>query len=160
MATEIERKYLITSLPENLLGQLAPNNILQGYIAVHEDKTEVRIRKFAGQYWQTIKSPGHLSRLEFELPIEEPLFHDLWPLTKGRNLEKNRYEIPYQNKTIELDIYTKELTGLVVAEVEFKSMDDCNSFIPPDWFDREISGIRAYKNFVLASEGLPQLDGR
>lgn len=156
MATEIERKYLITNLPQNLLDGLKPNNILQGYIAVHADKTEVRIRKFAHQYWQTIKSPGHLSRLEFELPIEEQLFHQLWPLTEGRNLEKNRYNIPYQDNLIELDVYTGELTGLIVAEVEFQSMDDCNSFIPPDWFAREISGVRTYKNFVLASEGLPQ----
>jgi adenylate cyclase len=156
MATEIERKFLITTLPENLIGALEPNHILQGYLAVHEDKTEVRIRQFGGQYWQTIKSPGHLSRLEFELLIEEQLFHDLWPLTKGRNLKKNRFNIPYHGKTIELDIYLENLTGLIVAEVEFKSMEECESFLPPDWFDREISGVREYKNFTLASEGLPQ----
>ena len=156
MAIEIERKYLVTSLPDNLLQGLSPHRILQGYIAVHEDKTEVRIRKFDDQYWQTIKSPGHLSRLEFELPIDGSLFHDLWPLTAGRNLEKNRYHIPYQDSTIELDVYAGHLSGLMVAEVEFKNMDECDQFDAPDWFIKEISGHRVYKNFVLASEGLPR----
>ncbi|MEQ8713840.1 MAG: CYTH domain-containing protein [Cyclobacteriaceae bacterium] len=160
MATEIERKYLISTLPENLLAGQIANPILQGYIAVHEDKTEVRIRRFGGQYWQTIKSPGHLSRLEFELPIDEKLFHELWPLTQGRNLEKNRYDIPYLGKTIELDVYTGHLSGLMVAEVEFESIEESNRFTPPDWFGKEISGIRKYKNFILASEGLPQKDSR
>lgn len=160
MAVEIERKYLITTLPNDILQDLPPNYIRQGYIAVHEDKTEVRIRQFGRQFWQTIKSPGHLSRLEFEWQIDEELFRALWPLTTGRNLEKTRYNIPYREKTIELDVYTGHLDGLVVAEVEFTDMEDCEHFVAPEWFDREISGVRAYKNFVLASEGLPQLDGR
>ncbi|MEQ9297212.1 MAG: CYTH domain-containing protein [Cyclobacteriaceae bacterium] len=160
MATEIERKYLITTLPENLLDERKVNPILQGYIAVHEDKTEVRIRRFGGQYWQTIKSPGHLSRLEFELPIDKKLFHELWPLTEGRNLEKSRYNIPYREKVIELDVYSGHLTGLMVAEVEFESMEECDSFTPPVWFGEEISGERKYKNFVLSSEGLPELEDR
>ncbi len=156
MAIEIEKKYLIRTLPEKLIVDLHPNNILQGYIAVHEDKTEVRIRKFGEDYWQTIKSPGHLSRQEYEWNITQEQFHQLWPLTEGRNLTKNRYLIPYQERKIELDVYAGRLTGLVVAEVEFDSMKECSAFTPPGWFDEEISGVRKYKNFILASEGLPQ----
>lgn len=156
MAIEIEKKYLITDLPKGTVEKLTPNNILQGYIAVHEDKTEVRVRKYDDIYWQTIKSPGHLSRQEFEWQITEDQFQQLWPLTSGRNLEKNRFVIPHEDKLIELDVYAGNLEGLIVAEVEFNSMAECESFIAPPWFAKEISGERQFKNFILASEGLPQ----
>ncbi len=154
MAIEIERKWLIKNVPEKVLKDIDPIRILQGYIAVHEDKTEVRVRQFGDAYWQTIKSPGHISRQEFELPISKELFEQLYKLTKGRQLIKQRYLVPFGELKIELDEYLEDLTGLWVAEVEFNSLEIANSFVAPDWFAEEISGVSKYKNFTLASKGL------
>jgi CYTH domain-containing protein len=154
MAIEIERKWLIKSVPKEILDLTNPVKIMQGYIAVHEDKTEVRIRQFGDAYWQTIKSPGHISRQEFEMPISKELFDQLYELTKGRQLIKQRHIVPLGSLTIELDEYMEDLKGLWVAEVEFSSMELANSFTAPTWFAEEISGVSKYKNFVLASKGL------
>jgi adenylate cyclase len=155
MAVEIERKWLIKSVPKDILEKSNPLRILQGYIAVHEDKTEVRVRQFGDAYWQTIKSPGHISRKEFELPISKELFEQLYELTKGRQLIKQRYIVPFGSLKIEIDEYLEDLKGLWVAEVEFNSLELANSFVAPDWFAEEISGVSKYKNFTLASKGLP-----
>ena len=45
MSQEIERKFLITVEPSDLSSELKVQNILQGYIAIHDDNTEVRIRQ-------------------------------------------------------------------------------------------------------------------
>jgi adenylate cyclase len=62
--------------------------------------------------------------LEEEMEIDAERFTRLWPLTEGRRLEKTRYLIPGSGDlTIELDVYSGGLRGLMVAEVEFGSED-------------------------------------
>lgn len=155
LATEIERKWLLNQAPTDIVAELTPIPIDQGYIAVHDDKTEVRVRKYGTEYWQTIKSPGHISRKEFEIPISQVLYKELFELTNGRNLQKNRFIVPYSSFRIEIDQYLGHLSGLWVAEVEFENLEQCNSFDPPNWFGKEITGQPAYKNYTLASIGLP-----
>ena len=75
-----------------------------------------------------------------------------WPATKGRRLRKTRYEIPWKNLKIEIDIYHGRNHGLVVAEVEFPNHASCRRFKPPRWFGREITGEKRYSNVRLARE--------
>ena len=81
----------------------------------------------------------------------------MWAATEGKRLEKTRYEIPYQDRTIELDIYRVNLDGLLSAEVEFPSEEASDLFTPPEWFGREVTGDKAYKNQSLALFGLPEV---
>ena len=39
--------------------------------------------------------------------------------TEGRRLRKTRYDVPYGDHVIEVDIYAGSNKGLIVAEVEF-----------------------------------------
>ncbi len=57
--------------------------------------------------------------------------------------------------TIEVDVYSGALEGLVVAEVEFDDPWGAESFIPPYWFGREVTAESAYKNRSLALHGRP-----
>ena len=130
--------------------------IEQGYLAIGDDGTEVRVRRRAGQATLTVKSGATRARVEEELDIELERFERLWPLTEGRRIEKTRYEIAADGGlTIELDVYGGALDGLVVAEVEFASEDDADAFAPPSWIGREVTEDKRYKNQRLACDGAP-----
>lgn len=152
---EIERKFLIKSLPDNL-DQYPHQEISQGYVAVSKDGTEVRLRKEGDKYFQTIKSGGAKVRAETEIEITEEQFNSLWQTTKGRRLEKIRYKIPYGNQRIELDVYRGSLEGLITAEIEFSSPEASEQFTPPKWFGKDVTEDQRYKNQVLALSGLPK----
>jgi CYTH domain-containing protein len=68
-------------------------------------------------------------------------------------IEKTRYEIPYNDVTIELDIY-KNLHGLKTAEIEFTSKRDAKKFIPAEWFGEELTRMREATNAYIANHGL------
>ena len=63
-----------------------------------------------------------------------------------------RYEIPWDNVMIEIDIYRGRHAGLVVAEVEFPNTVSCRKFKAPSWFGREVTGEKRYSNVRLALE--------
>ena len=152
---EIERKFLVRQLP-SALEQSRSTRIEQGYIAVSDDGTEVRVRRRDGAALLTVKGGSGRSRAEEEIAIDAERFARLWPLTEGRRLEKTRHLIPAgTGPTIELDVYSGGLTGLVVAEVEFGSEDAADAFEPPEWFGPEVTDDARFKNQSLACEGAP-----
>ncbi len=152
---EIERKFLVDEFPSD--GEGSPSTrIEQGYLAIADDGTEVRIRRRDEAASLTVKAGGGRSRLEEELVIDAERFARLWPLTEGRRLEKTRYLIPGSGElTIELDVYSGALSGLMVAEVEFGSEDAADAFQPPDWFGAEVTEDGRFKNQTLACDGAP-----
>ncbi len=152
---EIERKWTIVEAPTNL-HEFDHKRIRQGYIAIDDQGTEVRLRDKEGTYTLTVKSKGDLVRGEFETPISADQFDSLWATTEGKRVEKTRYSIPSDENTIELDVYEGDLAGLVTAEVEFTSIDAAYQFIAPDWFGADVTENSAYKNQNLAQAGLPQ----
>lgn len=151
MSMEIERKFLIQTLPENL--DLYPHKeIEQGYI---NREPVVRIRRSDDQYILTCKGKGLMVREEFELPLTKEAFEHMKPKTDGIFIEKTRYLIPYNEKlTIELDIFHGSLAPLVLAEVEFGSVDEAASFIPPAWFGKDVTNSSEYHNSNLSMHGL------
>ena len=144
---EIERKFLIKKVPDNI-SNCKQSRILQGYLSF---EPEVRIRKKVcnyEKYFLTVKSSGGISREEYEIEISKETFEDLKKAIKGKFLSKRRYEIPIENNKIaEFDVYDDFSEKTV--EVEFDSIEEAKSFIVPDWFGREISGDEKYKNKSL-----------
>jgi CYTH domain-containing protein len=156
---EIERKFLVDHLPEELEGS-PRKKIRQGYIAVTDGGTEVRVRKEGKRHFLTIKEGHGENRGQEEIEINAAQFAALWPLTRGKRLKKVRYEVPQGNHTIEVDVYRGKLKGLTTAEVEFPDEAAAHSFQPPDWFGREVTGDEHYSNQNLARHGMPQEVGR
>ena len=148
---EIERKWLVQDPPAAALA-VEGDEIAQGYLAIAQDGTEVRVRRRAGRCFLTVKSAGGLVRGEREVELSPEQFEALWPATEGRRVEKVRRVL---DGRIELDVYSGSLSGLIVAEVEFDDADAAAGFDPPDWFGREVTGENAYKNQRLAVDGLP-----
>lgn len=154
---EIERKFKVKNLPENL-ESFPSKSIKQGYLYIGEDGTEIRVRQKGEKFLKTTKGGQGMNRSEEEITITKEEFEKFWPETEGRTLEKTRYEIPLgENVLTELDIYGGNLDGLIVVEVEFPSEEVANNFVPPEWFGEDVTDDRAYKNASLAVNGNPEI---
>lgn len=148
---EIERKYLIKTMPENLSAYNF-KQIEQGYLCTGP---VVRIRRSNDDYYLTYKGGGLMVREEYNLPLTKEAYEHLKAKADGIIISKKRYLIPLTDKlTIELDIFEDELSSLVLAEVEFETEEEANSFIPPEWFGEDVTFSSAYHNSVLSQKGL------
>jgi adenylate cyclase len=152
---EVEKVFRLRRLPKNL-DRYPSQNIMQGYLAVERDGSEVRLRKIGKRYVQTFKGSGRLQRRELETELSRRQFDVLWPATKGRRIEKVRYKVDAAGQKIELNIYRGKLAGLALAEVEFPSRAKSESFQPPDWLGKDVTDDKRYKNQNLAQRGAPK----
>ena len=144
---EIERKYLIKTLPQNL-EQYPCRQIEQGYLCTDP---VVRIRRSDDKYTLTYKGRGLMVREEYNLPLNEDAFSHLCKKIDGILIKKCRFLIPYAEKyTIELDIFDGELAPLTLAEVEFPSEEEANTFVPPEWFGEDVTFSTEYHNSTLS----------
>ena len=153
MPTEIERKFLIADPPE-WLNECRSESIEQGYLALGEHHEEVRLRRGEGPARLTVKRGHGEERLEQEVEISDEQLDALWPLTEGRRVAKQRHYVEGA-PTLEVDVYSGELKGLVTAEAEFPSLKAAERFSAPDWLGRELTGDDRYANQELATRGLP-----
>ena len=141
---EIERKFKVFALPN--LSEYKYHEIEQAYI---NDDPVIRVRREDDTYYMTYKGSGMLAREEYNLPLNKESYDNLSGYTKHRIISKRRYLIPYGDHTIELDIFKGELEGLVIAEVEFDSVDEANGFTAPDWFSEDVTYDKNYHNSNL-----------
>ena len=146
---EIERKFLVAWLPDNLKKSRSLV-IEQGYLATEAAGRQVRLRKAGKTTSLTFKVSRGSHREEREIKLSPKQFAALWPGTAGRRLRKRRYEIPWEGLLIEVDIYRGRHAGLIVAEVEFPDIASCRRFIAPGWFGPEVTGKKGYSNVRLA----------
>ena len=152
---EIERKFVLAAAPPRLDAH-DHARIEQGYVALDDNGTEVRVRRRGHERLMTIKSGSGLVRAEEEWPLEPERFDALWPLTDGRRVIKTRYLVPLDDGlTAEVDVYEGALDGLMTAEVEFPSERESDAFAPPEWLGREVTGDERYANRTLAVSGPP-----
>ena len=90
---EIERKYLVRKLPENL-EQYNKKEIAQGYLCT---EPVVRIRRSNDDYYMTYKGDGLMVREEYNLPLTQEAYEHLRPKIDGLLIAKTRYLIPLDN---------------------------------------------------------------
>lgn len=148
---EIERKFLIKKLPDNLTSYKA-RKIEQAYLCTDP---VVRVRRDNDDYYLTYKSKGMIVREEYNLPLTKEAYGHLLAKADGNIITKTRYEIPEKdNLTIELDVFEGKFDGLLLAEVEFASEEEALSYIPPEWFGEDVSNSTKYHNSTLSR--LPQ----
>lgn len=147
---EIERQFLVKKLPA------LPDTyeeLQQGYVAL---EPEIRIRKIGHDcFWLTVKRGAGLMREEWETAISrqeyENLVARLQPGTKM--IEKRRYHIKLEDGFIaELHVHDGHLAGFNYVEVEFPTVEDAKSFVPPDWFGREVTEDARLSYGILARE--------
>lgn len=144
---EIERKYLIHTLPGNL-ENYPQKRIEQGYLCT---SPVVRIRRENEEYFLTYKSKGLLSREEYNLPLTQEAYEHLKIKTDGYLISKTRYLLPLDDThTIELDVFHAPFSPLYLAEVEFASLEEAENFTPPDWFGEDVTFDGRYHNSAMS----------
>jgi adenylate cyclase len=146
MATEIERKYKVTTDEYKKLAM--PLYCKQGYLD-SQNEPLVRVRIMGEKAYLTLKGENNgISRLEFEYEIPiidaEELLSNFCSTTV---IEKNRYIISIENTIWEVDEFLGENAGLVVAEVELTSENA--DFYKPSWIGKEVSTHTQYFNYKL-----------
>lgn len=162
---EIERKFTIKNLPENL--ESYPCHIIeQAYL---NTDPVVRVRRQDDKYYMTYKGSGLMAREEYNLPLNEHSYYHLREKADGNIITKKRYCIPIEhpgfdptyasaNKKIidqtsllvELDIFEAPFAPLIIAEVEFPDQAMAEAFIPLDWFSQDVTNDPAYHNSNLS----------
>ena len=144
---EIERKFLIKKLPDNLTSYKA-RKIEQAYLCTDP---VVRVRRDNDDYYLTYKSRGMIVREEYNLPLTKEAYGHLLAKADGNIITKTRYEITEKdNLTIELDVFEGKFDGLLLAEVEFASEEEALGYIPPEWFGEDVSNSIKYHNSTLS----------
>jgi adenylate cyclase len=147
MSFEIERKFLVRNDDWRQL-TTGQSNIRQAYLDSNA-KASVRIRiRDNISATLTIKSrPADLRRLELEYPIPVLQAEALMPLRQGIVIEKVRYSVPSGELTWEIDVFSGENLGLVIAEIELP--DEHHPVELPSWIGAEITGQAQYYNSAL-----------
>ena len=123
---EIERKFLIKSLPDNL-ESYSCDTLIQAYIST---EPVIRVRKKNEDYILTLKSAGLLAREEIEMSLTEESFKHLLSKKDG--------------------IFSGDLAPLMLAEVEFPDIDSANAYNAPAWFGPEVTMDSRFHNSSLS----------
>lgn len=146
---EIERKFLVASNAFKS-DALRKNNIAQGYLSAHTERT-VRVRIKGEKGYLTIKGESNetgLSRFEWEKDISVEEAKQLLLLCEKGVIEKIRYEIQVGEHLFEVDEFLGENEGLVIAEVELQSESEI--FEKPSWLGIEVTQDHRYYNSYLS----------
>lgn len=146
---EIERKFLVLS--EAFKDEATKSTrIVQAYLNSTPERT-VRVRIKGTTAFLTIKGKGNLSgttRFEWEKEILVTEAEQLLPLCEPGVIEKIRYEVPLGNHIYEIDEFSGENNGLILAEIELKAENEI--FEKPIWLAEEVTGDRKYYNSFLS----------
>lgn len=162
---EIERKFTIKRLPDHL-EEYPCYHIEQAYLNVDP---VVRVRRQNDEYYMTYKGRGMMAREESNLALNRDAYYHLREKADGNIISKKRYLIPLRRPgfkegfpippddytlTIELDVFDPPFAPLVMAEVEFGSTEAAEAFVPPDWFDEDVTYEKKYHNSYMALNSL------
>ena len=148
MGKEIERKFLVKELPANLSGY-PYHELEQGYL---NTDPVVRVRKEDDIFYLTYKGKGYIEKEEYNLSLNEDAYNHLVAKADGNVISKKRYLIPCDPYTIELDIFAAPFAPLVIAEVEFPTLEEAKAFTPPEWFGEDVTGDYHYSNSYLSQQ--------
>jgi CYTH domain-containing protein len=146
---EIERKFLVTS--NAFLAQaFTKNQIAQGYLNSHPERT-VRVRIKGESGFLTIKGKGDATgttRFEWETEISLMEAKPLLALCEKGVIQKTRYEVQSGKHVFEVDVFSGENEGLIIAEIELSAPDEV--FENPDWLGHEVTNDIRYYNAYLS----------
>lgn len=144
MAKEIERRFLVRSLADDLPKPSRKINIEQGYFEMTDIERSFRVRICDDKKaYITMKTGKGFIREELQHAVDLK-FAKL--LMKGchHKLNKERWVI----RGWEIDIYKPPLEGIIIAERELKSADE--KLILPRWLKKVIDVTETLTNHHLA----------
>jgi CYTH domain-containing protein len=157
MEVEFERemKFLLKSLPD--LSNCERQEMVDIYIPRKEGHAAIRIRKKGERFVITKTTEAFEEGIkvlkEETIGITEEEFEVFRTMKDAKILEKTRYVYPLGDRKMEIDVFHGRHDGLVLAEVEFKSLEELKAFEKPDFCLAEVT-----KEDYLAGGVLYKLD--
>ena len=150
---EIERKYLLRALPPRAR-RGKKKELWQGYLPGEALQERVRRVKDAKgeRYLRTVKLGRGVSRVEVEEPCTRALFGKLWPLTRGKRVQKRRWVVKDAGTGLTWEVDEFLDRTLFLAEVELPSADvqpELPAWLAP-FVVREVTEESAFVNVRLA----------
>ncbi len=145
MALEIEHKFLIKN--NNWQKSVSKSTeYKQGYLTSDKNRS-IRIRTSDNTAWLNIKSATigtHRQEYEYEIPLNEGI-EILNNLCEKPLIEKTRHLVHYKQHTWEIDVFSGDNNGLIVAEIELSKIGEY--FEKPEWLAEEVTeDLRYYNN--------------
>ena len=176
MGIEIEKKFLVKELPEDL-DRYPFHLIEQGYLNVHP---AIRVRKEDDRYYMTYKGTDEnyegIGKVEYNLPLDRDGYEHLIAKADGNVITKKRYLVPINEDAfsdeylsehteladavrdgkliIELDVFDGVFAGRILAEVEFPDEESATNYKPAKWFSEDVTGNIKYSNSTMSREKL------
>ncbi len=166
---EIERKFTVRALPDDLS---SPDFHLieQAYLCIDP---VVRVRRQDDSFYMTYKGKGMIAHEEYNLPLTAESYGHLLSKSDGNIITKTRYLIPIRRPsfmsgfkptdveqntplTVELDVFGGRFNGLVIAEVEFPTVNMAQNYIPESWFLDDVTSDCRYHNSFLSNTPDPE----
>ena len=150
MGTEIERKFLVIN--DNWRRSVSKSShYIQGYFATN-DECSIRIRISDDKAELNIKSATlGISRSEYNYSIPMADAEEILnKLCIRPSIEKTRFHVEYENHLWEIDEFTGDNEGLVVAEIELDTTE--TEFTKPAWVGDEVSNDVRYYNVCLVEK--------
>ena len=138
-----------TALPDLLPGNKPDNSILVCALSLATEYPETAVTLVSKDINLRIKAAvvgSARAEYEYAIPVGEAC-ELLETLCVGR-LEKIRHYIERDGIVWEVDEFTGDNAGLIVAEVELSAVDQ--AFVRPQWLGRELTDDRRYYNHHLA----------
>lgn len=148
MGIEIERKFLVVG--DGWRKQVSCRcTMRQGYLAGEGGRSSMRIRLEDDEAHLNIKAAVIGSaRAEYDYLIPAADAREILATLCVGKLEKVRHYVEQGDLTWEIDEFTGDNAGLIVAEIELTTVDQ--AFERPSWLGRELTDDRRYYNHHLA----------
>lgn len=138
---EFERTFLPSHLPDEvLLGECF--EMLDIYLPLSAEHPHLRVRQKGNQFEitkSTVVEAGDSShQFENTIPLTLEEFNDLKEL-KGKRVYKKRYLYTEAGFSYEIDVFKGDLEGLVLVDIEFKTKEEKDAYVPPSWVLIEVT---------------------
>lgn len=146
MGQEIERKFLVTN--DTWRAEASGTSYRQGFLSTEPERT-VRVRIAGDRGTLTIKGKtigATRAEFEYEIPRDDAV-QLLDTLCQRPLIEKVRYVLRKGHHTWEIDVFSGDNEGLVVAEIELNREDE--AFERPAWLGKEVTHEPRYFNASL-----------
>jgi CYTH domain-containing protein len=133
---ELEKTYLAKKIPENLKN-CKFKEIIDVYIPKDSEHPKLRLRKDGDKFELTKKEPVNNEdashQKEQTIILTEIEFNALNQQLEGKRIRKIRYFYDYNGRIAEFDVFQDKLSGLVVVDFEFATLDEKENFQMPDF---------------------------
>lgn len=133
---EIEKTYLAKEIPSDL-GNYKFKEIIDVYVPKYVDHPNIRLRKNGDEFELTKKelvNDGDAShQVEQTIILRESEFNTFNEQLEGKRVRKIRYNYNYNNRIAEFDVFQDELSGLVLIDFEFETLEEKDNFKMPNF---------------------------